>query len=459
MFPPDMGKTIDIRGETYRMAEHPLFANMPYGQEGRQGTVYQLLSQNHKMAALKVLKPAFRHPSLVKQARLLNELPAIKGLEICQRYVLNPQEDSELLAAHPELLYAINMPWIDGVLWTDVLLERSVWSDQQALNYAIAFANLMMEMEQIGIAHTDLSSANIVIQHKESEHIQIGLIDVEGLYAETLEEPEYLPDGATGYSPLFLRDDPDWSAYSDRFSGSMIMMEMLSRSDQSLVDHTWGESYFDPADMQHPDSKRYIALQEKLADRFGQEIVNLLARVWNAEQLQQCPSFGEWYVVLTAAQVRLDEQKPLHSENNKVNDSVSSEGEAVVESSHSIDSIGDSSIRPITSEQQNQLEQARHLERVGNKSSALWKYGVLLEELSSSSPLYIEISVVMAEIQQQLDEELEEIAPPPPMAKKLLQQAMPEQNQSLYHRLWVGCTAGACLIVVLALLIYIIKGF
>lgn len=455
MFPPDMGKTIDIRGETYRMTEHPLFANMPYGQEGRQGTVYQLVSKNNNTTAIKVLKPAFRHPSLVKQGRLLNELPIINGLDICQRYVLNPQEDSELLSEYPELLYAIKMPWIDGILWMDILLDRSLFEDQQALSYATAFANLMMEMEQNGIAHTDLSSANIVIQHKESDKIQIEFIDVEGLYAEALDEPEYVPDGVTGYIPLFLHDDPDWSAYSDRFAGSMIIVEMLSRSQQNLVDRTWGESYFDPSEIQQQDSERYIALQEKLSHSFGQEIGNLLARAWNAEQLQQCPSFGEWYVALNVVKLRLDEQQQ-QPENNMAQNDIPFVVETIIQSNQCMDSIGDSAICVATSEQQNKLEQARHLESVGNMSSALWKYGVLLEELSSVSPLYIEISIVMSEIQQQLDEELEETIPPSSITKKWLQQVMPEQNQSLYHRLWVGCTAGACLIVVLALLIYII---
>jgi hypothetical protein len=55
-FQPEVGQELVIDGVAYRVAPHPGSPSMPYGQEGRQGTVYQLVAAADRRA-LKVFKP------------------------------------------------------------------------------------------------------------------------------------------------------------------------------------------------------------------------------------------------------------------------------------------------------------------------------------------------------------------------------------------------------------------
>jgi hypothetical protein len=43
-FRPNVGDTLFVEGTLYSVAEHPFAPGIPYGQEGRAATVYQLVS-------------------------------------------------------------------------------------------------------------------------------------------------------------------------------------------------------------------------------------------------------------------------------------------------------------------------------------------------------------------------------------------------------------------------------
>lgn len=47
-FRPEVGEEISLNKDVYRVEKHPAVVGieMPYGQEGRQGTVYQLQHEN-----------------------------------------------------------------------------------------------------------------------------------------------------------------------------------------------------------------------------------------------------------------------------------------------------------------------------------------------------------------------------------------------------------------------------
>jgi hypothetical protein len=125
VFSPNPRDELIIDGVAYRIAEHPTAPGFPYGQEGRAGIVYCLQNPaTASKAALKVFKPRFRFPFLVAQADRMAPFAALPGLRACRRTVLTPSRHANLLRQHPDLTYAVLMPWIQGPTWFDVLMDR-----------------------------------------------------------------------------------------------------------------------------------------------------------------------------------------------------------------------------------------------------------------------------------------------------------------------------------------------
>ena len=88
LFQPEVNQELIIDDVTYRIAEHPAAPGIPYGQEGRQAIVYQLVSGEERRA-LKVFRPRYRLPALVGQADKIAPLAGLPGLQVCQRTVLS----------------------------------------------------------------------------------------------------------------------------------------------------------------------------------------------------------------------------------------------------------------------------------------------------------------------------------------------------------------------------------
>jgi hypothetical protein len=293
---------LTINGVTYRVAEHPAAPGFPYGQEGRAGIVYQLLPSptgraagGEGAAALKVFKPRFRSPALLTQAQRLAPFAALPGLAACQRTILSPTHHPDLLRQHPDLTYAALMPWIAGPTWLDVLLAKQPLPAQQALTLARSLAEALEAMELRGIAHCDLSAANLILPLLAGGS-GIALVDLEGLFAPGLSQPQTLSSGSAGYAHAQAAAGL-WSPNADRFAGAVLLAEMLGWCAPEVTQAAWGESYFDPQEMQQ-DSARYQALLAALQRHWGDAVARLFARAWHSETLADCPTFGEWLVAL-----------------------------------------------------------------------------------------------------------------------------------------------------------------
>jgi hypothetical protein len=293
---------LTINGVTYRVAEHPAAPGFPYGQEGRAGIVYQLLPSptgraagGEGAAALKVFKPRFRSPALLTQAQRLAPFAALPGLAACQRTILSPTHHPDLLRQHPDLTYAALMPWIAGPTWLDVLLAKQPLPAQQALALAHSLAEALEAMELRGIAHCDLSAANLILPLLAGGS-GIALVDLEGLFAPGLSQPQTLSSGSAGYAHAQAAAGL-WSPNADRFAGAVLLAEMLGWCAPEVTQAAWGESYFDPQEMQQ-DSARYQALLAALQRHWGDAVARLFARAWHSETLADCPTFGEWLLAL-----------------------------------------------------------------------------------------------------------------------------------------------------------------
>jgi cytoskeletal protein RodZ len=323
-FRPNVQDELIIAGTIYRVAEHPAAPGFPYGQEGRAGIVYQLLSLTsypspdgrevggEGRVALKVFKPRFRTPALVAQAEKLAALTDLPGLRATQRTVLTPTHHAALLQQHPDLIYAVLMPWIEGPTWQEVLLAKRPLDPRQVLTLARELAEVLTHMEQRAIAHCDLSGPNVLLPAltpafgslspagRGDRGEGVALVDLEGVYAPGFGRPEALSSGSAGYAHREAADGL-WGPQADRFAGAVLLAEMLGWCDPQVVQAAWGESYFDPAEMQR-DTVRYQALVAALTRRWGESVSDLFTRAWHSQTLADCPTFAEWLLALSAHQ-------------------------------------------------------------------------------------------------------------------------------------------------------------
>jgi|GEM_PF-4900228 len=298
-FQPVVGQTLRIDEVTHEFGEHPAAPGMPYGQQGRKGTVYRL-ETTAGARALKVFAPRFREPLLVGQADRMAKYAALTGLTVCRRTVLTARRHPALLREHPDLTYAVLMEWIDGPTWMEVVLDRRAFTPEESLRLARALAEVLVGMEEQGLAHGDLSGGNVMLPGLSTGSPKalsaVELVDVEELYGSELERPTVLPGGSPGYAhrtaPAGL-----WGPDADRFSGAVLLGEMLSWCDPLVRAAAWGEQYFDPGRIQSDDEHADMLLGA-LQHHWGATVAKLMERAWQSEVLRDCPTFSEWLLAL-----------------------------------------------------------------------------------------------------------------------------------------------------------------
>jgi hypothetical protein len=311
-FQTEAGQIIKIDDEDYKILEHPYAPGMPYGQEGRQAIVYSLERLSRlvstpgnngvKNYALKVFKPRFRLPALVSLAEKISAYGEMPGLAVCHRTVLSARKHSDLLRQHPDLTYAVLMPWIKGPTWFEVLLDKRELTFEQCLSLTRSFLETLVMMEEKGIAHCDLSGPNVLLPALDAEFDSsrslpaVALVDVEQMYGPGLEIPRALPGGSPGYAHHTSQNGL-WCANADRFAGAVLLAEMLCICDKRVREAMWGENYFDPGEMQQ-DTERYQVLAGVLSERWGKDLEETFIRAWQSDSLAACPTFGEWLVRL-----------------------------------------------------------------------------------------------------------------------------------------------------------------
>lgn len=245
--------------------------------------------------ALKVFKSRFRVPRLVELAAQLAAFADIQGLQVCTRTVFTPQDHKALLTEQPELIYGVLMPWIEGRSWMETILERHALSAAESLQCASSLAKILVQMEQRGIAHCDLSGPNVSLERQGST-IQIQLVDVEQIYAPGFAKPEEVFAGSPGYAHRRL-EALAWSPVSDRFSGAILLCEMLAWCSPEMREVAWSESFFEPAEMQ-TQCARADRLRDYLAKEWGDKLSRLFERAWQSDSPDHCPTFGEWQLAL-----------------------------------------------------------------------------------------------------------------------------------------------------------------
>ncbi|MDR0268493.1 hypothetical protein [Paenibacillus sp.] len=436
------------------MAEHPRFAGIPYGQEGRQGTVYKLVCpEDDQSYALKVFRPSFRHPTSIKKAEILKRYAGFSGMRACSRTVIHPQDSKELLGQYPELLYAAVMPWIEAETWNEILTSKRELLPEQCRLLAEAFIHIMMGFEENGLAHTDLTSSNVMID-LSSEEPRVEFVDLEDLYMGEFEEPDELLGGVDGYKALFLQQESLWGPYTDRFSGGILITEMLAWEDSEIREQCWGESYFSPGEMQQPSARREL-MYRTLERLYGAALAGLFERLWNAEQLEQCPSFGEWSVILASAEKRSHPKEEESSSGQMASAEYNSDEQSLSDDEQPGSDAWEAADLLPAEEMENRLIKARTLEQQGKFPAALWEYGRLTESFPEQSAIRREIEIVMAKIQETIDQYGDSLKSEG-VVRQFQQKASDFNKESSYSKLWIILLGASFIILIIAVLAYLL---
>lgn len=302
-FHPEVGDEIKLFSTSYSFTKHPAVVgiDMPYGQEGRQGTVYQLKTTKagrKDFVALKVFRDRFRGPNQVGVAQDIKPYAELPGLRVCARKVVEIKEHEHLLSTYEDLQYSLMMPWIEGPTWADIIVDEKKITSDESLYIACMFTYILRELEQRELAHCDLSSSNIILPFFSTERRDgvgnIEFVDVEEMYAPHLTKPKSLPGGSFGYAPYYIKEGK-WCKEADRFSGAVLLAEMISwHSDEVRKNKADDASYFKPDEIGQ-NNDRFKLLLKTISRTLGPESKNLFKKVWKSKKLEDCPTFKEWY--------------------------------------------------------------------------------------------------------------------------------------------------------------------
>lgn len=305
MFNPTLDTRLVIDGTEYTFSPHPVVPTLVWGQEGRHAIVYRIEAGNGRRRpldrpngnayALKVFRPAFRHPGLLASAEALSWAHELPGMRVCDQQVITQKTHPDLIAHHEDLDYAMLMPWIEGQTWFDYLQKRERVSLDQSRALAENMAWVLYALELNHLAHCDLSSGNVIV---EPSREGIHLVDVEDLYSPWLAPPPLVPAGTPGYQHEEAAADGQWRPTGDRFAGAVLLAEMLGWAHPDVRKATYGESYFAPEELQR-ETERYDILIDVLR-AYDPGFAETFEAVWRSESLEKCPPLGTWYDLLDA---------------------------------------------------------------------------------------------------------------------------------------------------------------
>jgi len=275
-FRPNAFEIISIDGKEYRFNPQPDDTDSAFTITGKRATVYQLQDEQGALFALKVFSLAYRSPQIAAQALQLAPLQSIPGLEACNRRVLIPVEQAELVITHPELRYAVLMPWLPGRTLEELLSEEDALTPEQGLMAAQKLAETLAELEARGVVHGNLNPSNLLVDLSAPDEVAIHLVGLEGMRFDTAQ-------GA------------DFDATSDSFDGAMLLAELLS------------------GEVVREDVASQEDVAEIIEDRWGRAICDVYERAVSSPTPTQCPPFSEWVTVIA----KFNRRVPNETDNLK----------------------------------------------------------------------------------------------------------------------------------------------
>lgn len=301
LFEPKANEQFPLRIESqdryFQALEHPRAPGFAHAMEGGKAFVYRLkeLNSSDGEYALKVMKAKHRDPSLEDICNKLDALKTVPGLGVCERCCLSPSNAPDAIRQFKDLSYAILMPWVQGFSWFDVLYlgkkGQHTLTIEQSVTLALNLADILARLEERGIAHCDLSAGNIIL---DAQTLTVELLDVEDVFAPGFRQPASLPLGTPGYQHKTSAQG-QWGATADRFAAAVLLSEMLGWHDTNAKDASYGETYFEPAELQKPNVQRFDVLVGAISShRNAEPLIDLLRAAWESDTLDACPSIQQW---------------------------------------------------------------------------------------------------------------------------------------------------------------------
>jgi hypothetical protein len=272
-------------------------AKIAHAMTSDTSTVYHLVEAvpPGREFALKVMHRTYRQRSIAEVCSILRELRHIPGLSTCDRICVTPEIAADTLRRYPDLEYAVLMPWISGTSWFDAHMgheSTEALSPPQCALLAMLLARVVAALEQREIAHSALSPPNVIVAAARGGP-QIELVGLEDIRMRSIARCERMQGAAAAYRhPASLPLDDQ--AGADRFGLAILVSEILTWHLPAIrAGRFSAESYFDPEELQLPDSQRYRGLLDAVRDS-DRDLASLLARAWEAGSATQCPSAREW---------------------------------------------------------------------------------------------------------------------------------------------------------------------
>lgn len=286
---PKTYPTLEINFTGFEMVDDP---SGPVFKHSDQSIVYKVKNQKDELFALKVFSLAYRSPQIFHQAKKILNYKNRPGLTACQRTVIKPIEHPELVLRYPELRYAALMPWIPGKTWMEVIRNQEELSNDQIWNTAQSLALCLWKMSDAGIAHCQLTADNLLINIQENAAASVEFVDLEGLYAAELEEPEFLEINQPEYCHPSLIEGI-WNPNADRVAGAILLSEILTWNNPQVREALLTER--SPQNGQTGIREdRFRLMVTSLDKHWGGELGSLFEQAWRSEKIEDCPTFDEW---------------------------------------------------------------------------------------------------------------------------------------------------------------------
>jgi hypothetical protein len=300
-FRPKVHETCQLLGEMYVVQPHPASPTRAYAQVGGRGRVFQLKhQQSGHLWALKVFHPRYRVASLVTTAHQLSSVASYEGLRAANRRIIRASDP--IVITHPDLAYAMIMPWIMGKTWYDFLVNAASsgrpFPLATSLQLCKRFLEVLVSLEQSGIAHTDLSPGNVVFELKSCD---VQLLDLEELYMPGSVNSR-VAMGSKGYRhPSGDVDKQNfWRAEGDRYAAAVLAAEILVLANNSLARRATDEGFFTDHRLSTQGGNRFGEAKAwlfKVAPTFA----SVFERAWTANTIEACPRVAELYASVREA--------------------------------------------------------------------------------------------------------------------------------------------------------------
>ncbi|GCE26323.1 hypothetical protein KDA_18070 [Dictyobacter alpinus] len=210
----------------------------PWGIEGGFAVVYKFITRSGKVRALRCFRVPINQDMRYRYERIsaffATQAPDIT---VDTHYYADSIVVKEQGVAAPRAYPIIDMQWVDGMTLLEAVDAYCQRHDTAALhNLAQRCLQLLLRMQQCGMAHGDLAGVNIML----GANNQLLLVDYDGVYI-----PEFGAEDVTNPPGRILLGQPDYqhpqmaerafNAHMDDFSALVIYTALLALSIQPAL--------------------------------------------------------------------------------------------------------------------------------------------------------------------------------------------------------------------------------